>query len=61
MHRAERRSGLRDDDLGLGSAKKTPWFRRLILVPFRIGRVEISLDMPQARWLRNMGHFTYLT
>ena len=38
-----------------GSAKETIWFRGLILVPYPIGRVEISIDEPQYRWMREHG------
>ena len=31
------------------------WFRGLILVPYRIGRVEISIDEPRFRWMREHG------
>ena len=37
------------------SARGTLWFRGLILVPIPIGRVEISIDEPQFRWMREHG------
>ena len=37
------------------SARGTLWFRGLILVPYPIGRVEISIDEPQYRWMREHG------
>ena len=38
------------------SARGTLWFRGLILVPYPIpGRVEISIDEPQFRWMREHG------
>ena len=43
------------DDLGLRLREGNVWFRRLILVPYSYGRVEISIDMPQARWLQEHG------
>ena len=36
-------------------ARGTLWFRGLILVPYPIGRVEISIDEPQYRWMREHG------
>ena len=37
------------------SARETLWFRGLILVPYPSGRVEISIDEPQFRWMREHG------
>ena len=37
------------------STRETLWFRGLILVPYAIGRVEISIDEPQFRWMREHG------
>ena len=37
------------------SARGTLWFRGLILVPCPSGRVEISIDEPQYRWMREHG------
>ena len=37
------------------SARETVWFRGLILVPYPSSRVEISIDEPQFRWMREHG------
>ena len=37
------------------SARGTLWFRGLILVPYPIIRVEISIDEPHFRWMREHG------
>ena len=36
-------------------ARGTLWFRGLILVPYPSRRVEISIDEPQYRWMREHG------
>ena len=37
------------------SARGTLWFRGLILVPYRLSGVEISIDAPAVRWMREHG------
>ena len=37
------------------STRGTLWFCGLILVPYPFGRVEISIDEPQFRWMREHG------
>ena len=37
------------------SARGTSWFCGLILVPYPCGRVEISIDEPPVRWMREHG------
>ena len=37
------------------STRGTLWFRGLILVPYPFARVEISIDEPQFRWVREHG------
>ena len=43
------------DDVVLRLREGTVWFRGLILVPYPSGRVEISIDAPQFRWMREHG------
>ena len=43
------------DDVVLRLREGTLWFRGLILVPYPLARVEISIDEPQFRWMREHG------